>query len=162
MSTEHLSTYLNDHLAGAMVAVELLEHLERAHAGSPIGQFAKQLHAAIEEDRQTLLQLMGKLNVAESRTRQATAWLAEKLTRLKLRFDDPRGGNLLLYEILETLSLGIEGKASLWTALAAAAEEAPSLRVEDYGRLQQRARQQREEVERLRLTTARTTLTPFA
>jgi hypothetical protein len=36
MNTNNLATYLNDHLAGAVVAVELMEHLERIHAGSAL------------------------------------------------------------------------------------------------------------------------------
>ena len=79
---------------------------------------------------------------------------------LKLRFDDPSGGDLLLYQILETLSLGIEGKSSLWTALEAAAEDAPALRLENYDALRQRAVQQRDRVESHRITTARKTFAP--
>jgi hypothetical protein len=160
VSTGHLATYLNDHLAGAMVALELLEHLQKAHAGTPMEKFAADLYAEIDEDRQVLINLMSKLNIAESRTRQAAAWLTEKAGRVKLRFDDPSGGDLLLYQILETLSLGIEGKSSLWTALEAAAEDAPALRVENYDALRQRAVQQRDRVESHRITTARRTFAP--
>ena len=86
------------------------------------------------------------------------AWLAEKFTQLKLRFDDPKAGALLLFESLEALSLGIEGKRSLWIALSAASETVPSLRIADYDRLQQRAQDQRDRVEALRVETARTAL----
>jgi hypothetical protein len=34
MANEHLAAYLNDHLAGSVAAVELLEDLEKAHAGT--------------------------------------------------------------------------------------------------------------------------------
>jgi hypothetical protein len=162
VSTEHLATYLNDHLAGAMVALELLEHLQKAHAGTPLEKFAGDLYAEIDQDREVLVNLMGKLNIAVSRTRQAAAWLTEKAERVKLRFDDPSGGNLLLYQILEILSLGIEGKSSLWTALEAAAEDAPALRLENYDALRQRAVQQRDRVESRRITTARKTFAPGA
>jgi hypothetical protein len=39
MSDSHLPTYLNDHLAGSEVALELLEHLQRLVPGAPAGQF---------------------------------------------------------------------------------------------------------------------------
>ena len=39
MTSEQLGTYLNDHLAGSVVAVDLLEHLEKAHAGTPLQKF---------------------------------------------------------------------------------------------------------------------------
>ena len=101
---------------------------------------------------------MERLDIGESRTRKATTWLATKLTELKLRFDDPQTGPLRLFESLEALSLGIEGKRSLWMALGAAAEISPLLRVADYERLTQRAQEQRNRVERLRITTARIAL----
>ena len=31
MVNEHLATYLNDHLAGSVAAIELLEHLQAAY-----------------------------------------------------------------------------------------------------------------------------------
>jgi hypothetical protein len=66
--------------------------------------------------RDELQGLMKHLDIGESRTRKASAWMAEKMTELKLRFDDFRGGPLQLFEALEALSLGIEGKRSLWKA----------------------------------------------
>ena len=68
------------------------------------------------------------------------------------------GGALRLLEILEALSAGIEGKRLLWRALAAVAEDAPALRLTDYGRLEQRAQEQRQRVEMARLETAKTAL----
>jgi hypothetical protein len=160
MADDHLAIYLNDHLAGSVVAVELLQHLERAYSGKPVQQFAADLRSDIEDDRRELLRLMGRLNVAESRARQATAWLAEKMTMVKLRLDDWAGGDFRLFEALEALSLGIEGKRSLWVALSDAAAAAPSLRLLDYGRLAERAVEQRRRVEALRLEAARTALVP--
>jgi hypothetical protein len=158
MSHTYLESYLNDHLSGAMMAVELLAHLEQTHAGTEVQQFAAALHADIEADRQDLLALMRELGVTESRVRQGVAWVAEKATRLKLRMDDPDQGSFLLFEILEGLSLGIEGKVALWMSLAAAAEVTPRLRVRDYDGLLRRARSQRERVDVRRLSLARTTL----
>lgn len=160
MADDHLAIYLNDHLAGSVVAVELLQHLERAYAGRSVQRFAAELRSDIEDDRRELQSLMGRLNVAESRARQATAWLAEKMTMVKLRLDDWAGGDFRLFEALEALSLGIEGKRALWVALSDAAGAAPSLRQLDYARLVQRAVDQRTRVETLRLETARTALVP--
>ena len=66
MRHEHLATYLNDHLSGAVAAVELLEHLERAHAGTPLARTLAELRVAIEADRATLESLMVRLDVTES------------------------------------------------------------------------------------------------
>jgi hypothetical protein len=158
MAGEHIVTYLNDHLAGATGAVELLEHLEKEHADTEVGRLASELHADVEADRRTLESLMERLDIARSRTRKAAAWLGEKAAELKLRLDDPAGGSLRLFESLEALSLGIEGKRSLWRALATAAEEAPELRVADYEGLIRRAEEQRSRVEAARLEAARRAL----
>jgi hypothetical protein len=154
MADDHLAIYLNDHLAGSVVAVELLRDLERAYAGQPVQQFAAALRADIEQDRSELQRLMSQLNVTESRARQATAWIAEKMTMIKLRLNDWAGGEFRLFEALEALSLGIEGKRALWIALAGAAERSPALRLLDYARLAERALEQRTRVEAKRLETA--------
>jgi hypothetical protein len=162
MANEHIETYLNDHLAGSTAAVELLEHLETAHGESGVGQAAAELRAEIEADRQELRAVMGRLEVDESRARKASGWLASKVTELKLRLEDRSGGALHLFESLEALSLGIEGKHGLWRALEAAAQDAPSLQVADYERLAQRAVEQRSRVEEMRLEAARKALVPRA
>jgi|ERR1051325_1944855 hypothetical protein len=154
MAHQDLATYLNDHLAGSVVALELLEHLEAVHSREPLRDFFRQLRADIAADRDELVALMKALNIDQSRTRKASAWLAEKFTELKLRVDDPKAGALLLFESLEALSLGIEGKRSLWITLAATSETTPSLKLADYARLQQRAQEQRDRVEELRIKTA--------
>lgn len=158
MADDYIATYLNDHLAGSVVAVELMENLETVYAGRPIADFIAKLRADIEVDILELEDLMGQLQISESRTRKASAWLTEKFTQLKLRLDDPTHGDLRLFESLEALSLGIEGKRSLWLALSAAAELSPQLRIADYQRLQQRAEEQRARVEDQRLELARKAL----
>jgi hypothetical protein len=155
MADKHIATYLNDHLAGSAGALELLEHLEAAHAGTDIGRFAAALRTEIAADQQELQGIMERLEIAESRTRKASAWFAEKVSELKLRLDDPAGGALRLLQSLEALSLGIEGKRGLWRALTAAAEDTPALRLADYENLMQRAEDQRRLVESVRLEAAK-------
>jgi hypothetical protein len=160
MADKDIATYLNDHLAGSAVALELLEHLEAAYVGTDVGQLAAELRADVAMDRQELEKLMSRLHVGESRTRKAMAWLTEKVTEIKLRLEDPAGGALHLLEALEALSLGIEGKRSLWLALAAAAKDSPAFRVTDYEALVRRAEEQRRRVEAARLEAARRALIP--
>lgn len=158
MGNEHLATYLNDHLAGSVVALELLEHLESDHSGKPLESFFKELRGDITADREKLESLMGQLDISESRTRKASAWLTEKVTALKLRLDDPADGDLRLFESLEALSLGIEGKRGLWLALSAVAERSPQLRLLDYPALIRRAEAQRSRVEEKRIETSKRVL----
>jgi hypothetical protein len=154
MAAEHLSTYLNDHLAGATMALELLAHLERVHAGEPTQRFAAGLRAEIAEDKAELERLVESLGAGQSATRQVTAWLGEKIAQVKLRFDDVSGGSFRLFEALEALSLGIEGKRSLWSALREVAGRVPALQGVDYDRLEARAVDQRARVDARRLAEA--------
>jgi hypothetical protein len=158
MSNEQIATYLNDHLAGSTAALELIEHLQATHAGTALEPFLMELRADVTADREELQTIMGRLQVAESSVRKAAAWLAGKVTELKLRVDDAGGEGLQLLESLEVLSLGIEGKRGLWKAMAAAARESLVLQVADYERLERRAIEQRGLVEERRLAAAKSAL----
>jgi hypothetical protein len=154
MANESLATYLNDHLAGSVVAVELLDHLRTDRTRTEQTSILTGVHADIAADRQELELFMAQLGITVSAPRKATGWLVEKLSEIKLRLDDAGDGALRRLEALETLSLGIAGKQALWDALAAAADQAPELRALDYPRLSERAAAQRAVVESLRLRAA--------
>ena len=156
MVNEKLATYLNDHLAGSVVAIELLERLEAA--GTDMSPTLAQVRADIEADRAELRELMRRLQIAESRPRKVTGWIAEKFSQVKLRLDDPAGGPLRLLESLELVALGIQGKLALWRALSATAEVDPALRIVDYERLGGRAQDQWRRAEVLRLKAAKAAL----
>jgi hypothetical protein len=110
MTHAPIATYLQDHLAGAVAAIELLQHLEQAHTGSDTGRFLTALRADVAADRAELETLMERLGIAQSGPRKAMAWLAEKLTQLKLRLEDEGGGNLRLLEALDALAGGSRRK----------------------------------------------------
>ena len=156
MANAHLATYLNDHLSGSVAALELLERLEGAHAGTDLALALAGLRAGIEADRQDLERLMRQQQIGASLPRQAAAWLAEKSTQVKLRLDDPSDGALRLLESLEMVALGLDGKRALWDALAAADVPPPDGR--DYQQLARRGAEQRAQIERLRLAAAQTAL----
>lgn len=158
MANEHLETYLNDHLAGAVAALDLLGRLESAHAGTPAANELAELRADIAADRQQLEALMERLDIDESRARKAMAWIAERAAHFKLRLDDSSDGALGRLEAFDALAIGIEGKRALWRALAAAAEDSPGLQGMDYALLIRRAEEQRERVEAMRLAAARAAL----
>lgn len=157
VAAEHLSTYLNDHLAGSVAGLEILDHLIERFEGETRERL-QQLKAEIEKDRDELAGLMQKLEIGQSTFRKAAAWLSEKGTELKLRFDDPSGGEFVVFESLEVLSLGIEGKRGLWRALKSASRVDPRLRLVDYDRLQRAAKKQRALVEKLRREAAKAAL----
>lgn len=155
MSKEELPIYLNDHLAGSVGALELLDRLIETYKGKPLEQFFNDLRNEIDADQDTLKDLIKKLGKEESAVRKAGAWVAEKLSRAKIRLSHSEGGQMGLFHALEGLVLGITGKRGLWTALAAAANTVPQLRGLDYGRLIERAADQCDRVEAKRLEVAR-------
>ena len=155
MSRERLTIYLNDHLAGSVGALELVDHLIETYKGKPLGQFFQDLRNEIKADQDTLRDLIEKLGKNESAVRKAGAWVAEKLSRAKIRPSDSEEGQMGLLDALEGLVLGITGKRGLWTALAAAADTLPQLRELDYAQLQRRAAEQCDRVEAKRLEIAR-------
>ncbi|MEY2544992.1 MAG: hypothetical protein QOG48_109 [Verrucomicrobiota bacterium] len=148
-----LSSYLNDHLAGAVSALELLDHLIKRHKGKPLGDFLKQLELDIEEDVGVLRRLIEKSDAHESVLRKSAGWLAEKLARSKFKAAGDDAGGLGLVQALETIELGIRGKQLLWRALACA--NFPPARDVDLPNLERRAVEQQERVERQRLQSAR-------
>jgi hypothetical protein len=156
MSREHLATYLNDHLAGSITAIELLDRL--ADEASDIAPFLARLKKDIEADQQQLVDLMARLGIQQSRIRKASGWIIEKVAEAKLEVDDKSGGLLRRLERLEAIALGIEGKLALWEALEAASYVDTRLQGTNYGHLAQRAREQHTEVEALRIEAARSAL----
>lgn len=158
MSQTPLQTYLNDHLAGSVAALELLDHLAGTAATPETQQFFMTLHGEIAAERHTLQELLQQLGGTESGLRKAGAWLAEKLGEAKLRVDDAMGGRVKSFEALETLALGIQGKLALWVALEAVRDRITELQAIDLPRLQRQSRDQHARVEARRVAAAREVL----
>jgi hypothetical protein len=152
---QHLNEYLNDHLAGSVSALELLDRLIDVYQGELLERFFQEVRDEIEADQETLKELIAKFGEKESAVRKAGAWIAEKLSRAKIQLSETREGELGLFLALEGLALGITGKQSLWRALAAASDTAPHLCGPDYARLEKRAVEQHDRVEAKRLEVAR-------
>jgi hypothetical protein len=156
-----LETYLQDHYAGAVGALELIEHLRNLHAGADdLPAFFRKLQTDVEADRQQLHNIITALHFEPSGMRNAGAWMAEKFSRLKLGLVDGEENLLRLVQALEAIYVGITGKRLLWRALQAARDSSPVLRATDFALLEQRALDQAERVESKRLSAARRALPP--
>ena len=57
VKNDALTTYLQDHLAGALHAIELLKAMRDHFAGEPLGTFADEVLAEVEADREVLARL---------------------------------------------------------------------------------------------------------
>jgi hypothetical protein len=151
-----LAIYLDDHLAGSTTGRERCRHARDRSGGGELGAFLDRLLREIEEDRATLRRVMARVGAAESRLKLAAGVALERATRLK-----PNGrlvGDSPLSRLveLEALSLGVEGKRLLWVALGELGD--PRLAEFDFTALAERARDQRDGLERHRLAAVRTAL----
>jgi hypothetical protein len=144
-----LSTYLNDHLAGSTVGVELCRRAASNNEGTELGGFLEGLAGEIDEDRETLHSVMHRLDVKKDRVKVAAGWTGEKAGRLKPNNRLFSYSPLSRVIELEGLALGVEGKRSLWQVLAELNE--PQLAEFDFERLLERARSQRDELQPRRL-----------
>src|SRR5690606_2736906 len=106
---EHLRTYLDDHYAGSVAAVELIEHYIDVHPNSPRSDFMQELLGEIKEDQAVLLDLLRRVGGKESSLKDAAAWLLDKLSRTKLN-EMTKHHTLSEFEKLEELLLGVRGK----------------------------------------------------
>jgi hypothetical protein len=153
-SMQELTSYLNDHLAGSVGALELLDRLINVYQGKPLERFFSNLRDQIDADQETLKGLIERLGEEESAVRKAGAWVMEKLSRAKIQLSETREGEVGLFLALEGLALGINGKRLLWRALAVASEAIPDLVGLDYVALEKRAAEQYDWVEGKRLEVA--------
>jgi len=155
VSGEILTTYLNDHLAGSVAALQLVDRLVGWSRGTEREKIFTALRVEIEKDQEVVKQLLATMDAKPSKVRRAAAWLTEKIGEAKLEVDDGGTGQLRLLEALEALGLGIQGKLGLWRALETASAHTPALRHLDLPSLERRAHDQFERVEVQRLQVAR-------
>jgi hypothetical protein len=158
MADRAMRVYLNDHLAGAILGSALAEQIRDRAKGTPLGEVMESIAAEIEEDRQTLLNLMRRMGTRKNPIKQATGRIAELASRVKfsgLLSGEPEHGAFLA---LESLTLGVAGKACLWTALKKVSGTYPLLSPADLDALIDRAESQHSVLERERIAAGRRAL----
>jgi hypothetical protein len=153
-----IKIYLQDHMAGARIGLELARRTVSSNAGSRYGAELSAIGEEIEKDKQVLAEVMERLGVRPDPVKQSSAWLGEKLGRLKLN-GQLRGYSPLsrLLE-LEGLIVGVSGKLELWRSLAATRNVAGRLEGVELTELIRRAEDQRERLESLHERAAREAL----
>jgi hypothetical protein len=158
MANTAIDVYLNDHLAGAMLGSDLAEQIRDRNENTPLGELMQSLAPQIEEDRQTLIGLMQRMDTSKSPVKQAGAWVTEKASRAKfggLTSGEPQLGTFMA---VESLALGVLGKLSLWRALAQVADQHPAITSIDLDELIDRAQTQYDLLEHERLAASRRAL----
>jgi hypothetical protein len=154
MSNKHLATYLNNHLSASVTILNLLGSIEENHPNADIAHFFGELRTEIETEQKELEALMARLDIGQNKPSQVAGWVTEKLSHLKLRWDDAQEGPLYLVEVLELLLTGIEGKKALWRGLTTASVPG------DFASLVARSESQQARVDTLRLEAVKAAFAP--
>ena len=152
--SDPLVTYVNDHLGGARIALQLLEAMRDQHDDQNFRDLASVLLPAIQADDHVLRTIAEKIGPGPSPIKEVGGWILEKAGRLKLGHTGTT--DFAMFESLELLVLGIHGKLCLWKALLVASATDYRLEGLDFGTLISRAQQQYDRVEKNRLSLAQT------
>ena len=134
-----LAVYLRDHFAGAAAGVALAERCRRSNEDNPLGAVLAEIAAEISTDRDSLRDIMKRLNVSEDALKAMLGQAGELVARLKTN------GVLTHYSPssrvieLEGLLAGIDAKRNLWRSLRTAAATRPELDTAALGELIGRA-----------------------
>jgi hypothetical protein len=152
MSKSNLDSYLNDHLAGSVGALELIDHLIHASTDASLRAFFTGLQIDIKADQEVLEGLLRQAQVTQGGVRQAAAWLIDKAAWVKLKIAGTDAGGLGMLQALEALLLGVTGKKALWRSLSYTTLSG------DFALLEERADSQIKKLEERRLAAARAAL----
>lgn len=162
MASDALVSYVSDHLAGSVAAVELIEVLAEHERGSQLEDKLRALAGEIGNEQETLRQILARFEGGEGRLKQAAAWLTEKVGQARLALVERAHPALARLEGLEGLALGIQGKLALWRTLAELAPHDSRLAGCQFGTLEERATAQHAMIERERMAAARAAFEPGA
>jgi len=148
--TDPLHTYLHDHLAGATFAIDLLKGLAAQTADSAVAHLAARLLAEVGADCQLLESVLQRIDGEPNHLKEVAAWAAQKASRFKLDLTQAVG----IFEAIEMLTLGVQGKLALWNALRVVQISDARLSTLDLDELTSRAIKQFVALEDMRLQLA--------
>lgn len=153
-----LTRYINDHLAGASGALLLVEEIAKNHDDPEACAFFVDLKGNILEDRSRLESLLGRIEEEPSGILKAAGAIGARLGGIKLLWEKIEPGKLGMFEALEMLALGIQGKRLLWVVMQRIQPWFPEWRGLDFQELELDAIRQRDAVEEYRVSAAQDSL----
>lgn len=152
-----LAIYLNDHLAAATAGVELVRRAASNHEGERGAELTR-LADEIAEDRESLRDLMKRLDATESTVKKTAGWVGEKVGRLKP--NDHLVSRSPLSDVLEleALRAGTAARIAGFQVLRAVAVDDSRITKEELETLMQRADDQAERLYQLHIQLAQENL----
>src|SRR3954449_13184318 len=154
LDSKYTPIYLNDHLAGSTAGLSLAKRTLGSNRGTQFEPVLERLVREIDDDRESLREIMRALDVGEDHVKRLVPFFAERAGRLKLNGSFFSYSPLSRLVELEALALGVEGKLCLWVNLAELPQEG-GLEDFDFRELADRARRQRKQLEEQRIEAAR-------
>ncbi len=142
-----LIAYLRDHLGGSDVAIRVVHRLCSTYAGTEDGRLFGRLSKELEEDRSVVKALLQRLGASE-RSMKRVAGHASGAVLSVAAGGEP--GDLSLLRTLEALSIGVQGKRCLWTALQNLRPAPSTVHGMDFVELEAKAVRQWEAIEERR------------
>ncbi len=147
MDHTQMRRYLEDHLAGADVALTIASRLERAHPGTEISATMGRMSRQIREERALVADALRGLDTSPDLVRRARG-IVGSLGRLAGSL--PLAPEPSLLEELEALAVGVWGKRLLWGAIGRVQEFESGFDGIDVDELAARAEEQEKEILALR------------
>ena len=151
---QELARYLHDHLAGSSGALLLIQEIAENHDIPEAKEFFINLKRKVEIDRALLEELLEKIGHGGNTFFKVAGSVAARVGGIKLLWEKVEPGKLGMFEALEMLALGVQGKRLLWLSLGGIAAWFPEWNGTDFNALEREAIEQRDGIEAWRLEAA--------
>lgn len=149
-----LAIYLQDHYAGSAAGIELFRRAADQQT-DPVARTALTAMAEeVDNDRVALQRFLEAVGAKPDPVKNASAWLGEKLGRLKPNGELLHRSPLSDVVELEALRLAVEGKAAGWRVLRQLSQDEDRFDAGELDKLLSSADRQIEKLEELRLAAA--------
>ncbi len=152
---QELARYLHDHLAGSSGALLLIQELADNHEVPEARDFFSDLKRKVEADRALLEDLLEKIGKDRGTFFKVAGDVAARVGGIKLLWERVEPGKLGMFEALEMLALGVQGKRLLWLALQEIDSWFPEWQEYDFSALELEAIEQRDGIEAWRIEASR-------
>ena len=149
-----LAIYLQDHYAGSAAGIELFRRASGQQTDPVIRTALTAMAEEVDNDRVALQRFLEAVGAKPDPVKNASAWLGEKLGRLKPNGELLHRSPLSDVVELEALRLAVEGKAAGWRVLRKLSEDEDRFDTGELDKLLSSVDRQIEKLEELRLAAA--------